>query len=161
MPVASTAVTNRRMDPNEYINFDMPQQMTGPYIPIPQFYNGRSIFITGGTGFMGKVSYYRFFLSPQPEMNNLIMIMFFFLSFFDQVLVEKLLRSCPGIKNIYLLMRPKRGQEVAVRLNELLNSPVSTSFYIFSSQRLIVPLMERSWVENEFRFCRRASRRFR
>lgn len=66
-------------------------------------------------------------------MNNLIMIMFFFLSFFDQVLVEKLLRSCPGIKNIYLLMRPKRGQEVAVRLNELLNSPVSTSFYIFSS----------------------------
>lgn len=26
------------------------------YIPIPQFYAGRSVFITGGTGFMGKVS---------------------------------------------------------------------------------------------------------
>lgn len=39
--------------------------------------------------------------------------------------MEKLLRSCPDIKNIYLLMRPKRGQEVAARLNELLNSPVS------------------------------------
>lgn len=35
------------------------------------------------------------------------------------------MRSCPDIKNIYLLMRPKRGQEVATRLNELLNSPVS------------------------------------
>ena len=41
-----------------------------------------------------------------------------------QVLVEKLLRSCPDIKNIYLLIRPKRGQEVAARLNELLNAPV-------------------------------------
>ena len=26
------------------------------YIPVPQFYSGRSVFITGGTGFMGKVS---------------------------------------------------------------------------------------------------------
>lgn len=26
------------------------------YISIPEFYDGRSIFITGGTGFMGKVS---------------------------------------------------------------------------------------------------------
>lgn len=26
-----------------------------PYLSVPEFYNGRSIFITGGTGFMGKV----------------------------------------------------------------------------------------------------------
>lgn len=26
------------------------------YMSIPQFYAGRSVFITGGTGFMGKVS---------------------------------------------------------------------------------------------------------
>jgi len=26
------------------------------YVPIAQFYAGRSVFITGGTGFMGKVS---------------------------------------------------------------------------------------------------------
>lgn len=25
-------------------------------VSVPQFYSGRSIFITGGTGFMGKVS---------------------------------------------------------------------------------------------------------
>jgi len=41
-----------------------------------------------------------------------------------QVLVEKLLRSCPDIRNIYLLIRPKRGQEVSARLTELLNAPV-------------------------------------
>lgn len=64
------------------------------YIPVPKFYAGRSVFITGGTGFMGKV------------------------------LVEKLLRSCPDIKNIYLLIRPKRGQEVSTRLQELLNAPL-------------------------------------
>lgn len=66
------------------------------YLPVSQFFQNRSVFVTGGTGFMGKV------------------------------LVEKLLRSCPGIKNIYLLMRPKRGQGIDTRLNELINAPVST-----------------------------------
>lgn len=73
---------------------DITDRLTAEYVAIPQFYSGRSIFITGGTGFMGKV------------------------------LVEKLLRSCPDIKNIYLLIRPKKGQEVAARLNDLLNSPL-------------------------------------
>ncbi|XP_067626537.1 putative fatty acyl-CoA reductase CG5065 [Eurosta solidaginis] len=68
--------------------------LSSGYMSIPQFYAGRSVFITGGTGFMGKV------------------------------LVEKLLRSCPDIKNIYLLIRPKRGQEVSARLNELLSAPL-------------------------------------
>lgn len=69
----------------------------GEYTSVKDFYRDRSIFITGGTGFMGKV------------------------------LVEKLLRSCPDIKNIYLLMRPKKGQDVQERLQELLNAPVITS----------------------------------
>ncbi|XP_022225258.1 putative fatty acyl-CoA reductase CG5065 [Drosophila obscura] len=67
------------------------------YVPVGQFFAGRSVFITGGTGFMGKV------------------------------LVEKLLRSCPDIRNIYLLIRPKRGQEVSARLTELLNAPLFES----------------------------------
>lgn len=41
-----------------------------------------------------------------------------------KVLVEKLLRSCPDIKNIYLLMRPKKSQNVQERLQKLLNAPV-------------------------------------
>lgn len=31
-------------------------RLTGEYVSVPQFYSGRSVFITGGTGFMGKVS---------------------------------------------------------------------------------------------------------
>jgi fatty acyl-CoA reductase len=41
-----------------------------------------------------------------------------------KVLVEKLLRSCPGIENIYLLMRPKRGHDINERLNEIINGPL-------------------------------------
>lgn len=68
------------------------------YLPVGQFFQDRSVFVTGGTGFMGKV------------------------------LVEKLLRSCPGIKNIYLLMRPKKGQDIKARLAELISAPVSIQF---------------------------------
>ncbi|KAG5899575.1 hypothetical protein JTB14_022905 [Gonioctena quinquepunctata] len=61
---------------------------------VSEFYNGKTVFITGGTGFMGKV------------------------------LLEKLLRSCPGVSKIYLLIRPKRGQEAPERLQQLLSSPL-------------------------------------
>lgn len=33
------------------------QRLTDKYISVPHFYADRSIFITGGTGFMGKVNY--------------------------------------------------------------------------------------------------------
>lgn len=65
---------------------------------ISEFYAGRSIFITGATGFVGKV------------------------------LVEKLLRSCPDIGKLYVLIRAKKGKNIHTRLEEMLNSKVSLCF---------------------------------
>lgn len=59
---------------------------------IRKFYDGAEIFITGGSGFIGKV------------------------------LVEKLLRSCPRIKTIYLLMRPKKGETSEERIQKMTSS---------------------------------------
>ncbi|KAL1414457.1 hypothetical protein MTO96_000861 [Rhipicephalus appendiculatus] len=62
----------------------------------------RVVFITGGTGFIGKV------------------------------LLEKLLRSCPGLKRIYLLVRSKRGENPRARLEKMFDSKafvhVSTAY---------------------------------
>lgn len=62
---------------------------------IPEWFAGRNIFITGATGFMGKV------------------------------LVEKLLRDCPDVAQLYLLIRPKRGVEPSQRREEYINHFVS------------------------------------
>ena len=70
---------------------------------IAGFYRDRSIFITGATGFMGKV------------------------------LVEKLLRCCPSVKTLYLLMRPKSGNDIRTRLEELISTKVWIDFAIFLS----------------------------
>ncbi|KAK0049591.1 fatty acyl-CoA reductase 1 [Biomphalaria pfeifferi] len=61
-------------------------------ISIPEFYRHKSVFITGVTGFLGKV------------------------------LLEKLLRSCPEIKRCYVLIRPKKGQSPQERIAGVLNS---------------------------------------
>lgn len=65
-----------------------------PSIGVSEFYAGKTIFITGATGFMGKV------------------------------LIEKLLRCCPDVKRIYVLMRPKRGQNTKERLDDFINCRV-------------------------------------
>jgi hypothetical protein len=56
---------------------------------IDNFFKDWSIFIAGATGFMSKV------------------------------LVEKLIRSCDGVKNIYLLLRDKKGLNARSRLDEI------------------------------------------
>ncbi|XP_045770373.1 putative fatty acyl-CoA reductase CG5065 [Maniola jurtina] len=58
---------------------------------VREFYAGKTIFITGATGFMGKV------------------------------LVYKLLRSCPDLKTIYILVRKKKGQSPEARLETFIN----------------------------------------
>lgn len=62
--------------------------------PVRDFYRGKNIFITGATGFLGMA------------------------------LVEKLLRMCPDVGTVYVLMRPKKGKEVSTRLEELTKNPV-------------------------------------
>ena len=70
---------------------------------IPEFYKGRDVFITGATGFMGKA------------------------------LLETLLRTCPDVGHIYVLIRPKRGKDVSHRVVEMLRSPVCHSVIVIYS----------------------------
>ncbi|KAL8568138.1 hypothetical protein ACOMHN_027661 [Nucella lapillus] len=58
---------------------------------IPAFFRGKNIFITGVTGFMGKV------------------------------LLEKLLRSCPDMGQCYVLVRPKKGVQPKERIKNILS----------------------------------------
>lgn len=66
--------------------------MNSDVMGIPEFYSNKSVFVTGSTGFIGKV------------------------------LLEKLLRSCPNIGSIYILVRPKRGLDVHERVKEMFKS---------------------------------------
>jgi thioester reductase-like protein len=68
-------------------------------IGIIEFYRGQNVFVTGATGFMGKV------------------------------LLEKILRSCPDVGNIYILMRPKKGKTPSERVEEMVNIPVIMKLY--------------------------------
>lgn len=61
---------------------------------VAEFYKNKNIFITGGTGFVGIA------------------------------LVEKILRSCPDVNKIYLLMRPKKGKEIQERLEDITKNQV-------------------------------------
>ncbi|XP_046651724.1 putative fatty acyl-CoA reductase CG5065 isoform X2 [Daphnia pulicaria] len=46
--------------------------------------------------------------------------------FMGKVLVEKILRSCPGVERLYLLMRPSKGQSVDCRLQEFIQNQIFT-----------------------------------
>ncbi|CAB0012636.1 unnamed protein product [Nesidiocoris tenuis] len=45
------------------------------------------------------------------------------------VLTEKILRSCPNVGHIYVLMREKKGKSIEERLDEILQDPVSIVFH--------------------------------
>ncbi|XP_034734286.1 fatty acyl-CoA reductase 1 isoform X2 [Etheostoma cragini] len=60
-------------------------------VNIPEYYAGKTVLITGATGFMGKV------------------------------LLEKLLRSCPGVKTVYVMVRSKAGHSPQARIADVIN----------------------------------------
>lgn len=86
--------------------------------PISAFYANKSIFITGATGFIGKVSLY---LHSCPSIIPLT------LTQSCQILVEKLLHSCPNIDKIFILMRSKNGHSSKQRLEEFINATFFTA----------------------------------
>ncbi|KAK3917437.1 Putative fatty acyl-CoA reductase [Frankliniella fusca] len=61
---------------------------------VAEFYAGRNVLMTGGSGFLGRL------------------------------LVEMLLRTCPDIGNIYLVLRAKKGEPPQERLRGLLDVPL-------------------------------------
>lgn len=69
---------------------------------IQHFFKNKSVFVTGGTGFLGKL------------------------------IVNKLIRSCPQIKHIYLLIRDKKGKTAHERLEDIFNMPVRILYNIFA-----------------------------
>ena len=94
---------------------------------IQEYYNQKNVFITGGTGFLGKVCFLCiFYLTLLPLVFKLLTILKFknIINFTQQVLIEKLLRSCTGINKIYLLIRSKKGVSSNQRLQNLLHSKI-------------------------------------
>ena len=75
----------------------LPQPSSFPPLSILQSLEGKVVFLTGGTGFVGKV------------------------------IVEKLLRSAPNIGRILMLVRPRKGSTAEERLKaEVVDSEIFT-----------------------------------
>lgn len=82
-------IKNQRMASSKIKDNDLSSNHSSE---IVNYYKDKTIFITGATGFLGKV------------------------------LIEKLLRSCYDIKKIYILVRSKKGASPAQRLDEIFSS---------------------------------------
>jgi len=62
--------------------------MSNINLNVKEFWKGRNLLITGSTGFLAKV------------------------------IVEKLLRTCPDIDKIYVMVRPKRKVDPMQRVRD-------------------------------------------
>jgi len=68
--------------------------MNGSKSEVAEYYAGRSLLVTGASGFMGKV------------------------------LIEKLLYSCRDVHQVFILIRPKRQRSVDARMDDMFKSPM-------------------------------------
>ncbi|KAK7595553.1 hypothetical protein V9T40_013378 [Parthenolecanium corni] len=87
------------IDPYELLglrNFKTPRIVPKEEVgtPVQEFFRDTTVFLTGGTGFLG------------------------------QVLIEKLLRCCPHINKIYVLVRVKMNKSAAERFETILQDPL-------------------------------------
>lgn len=64
---------------------------------IQEYFAGSTVLITGATGFLGKL------------------------------VLEKLMRTCPDVRRIYILIRPKRDKSAEERFAEFFDNVVSTT----------------------------------
>ncbi|ENN76998.1 hypothetical protein YQE_06492, partial [Dendroctonus ponderosae] len=67
---------------------------------IQECFKGKNLFLTGGSGFIGKAC------------------------------IEKFLRSCPDLGKIYILLRPKRGMSLEERVEQITSSPVGRTYKV-------------------------------
>ncbi|GBO33023.1 hypothetical protein AVEN_43325-1 [Araneus ventricosus] len=61
---------------------------------VADFYDGKTVFVTGAAGFIGAI------------------------------LLETLLRCCPGIKSIYILLRSKKNVQPEARKEQIFDKKV-------------------------------------
>ncbi|KAK9745170.1 Male sterility protein [Popillia japonica] len=61
---------------------------------VQEFYDGKAVFVTGGSGFLGRL------------------------------VIEKLLRSCKGLRHVYMLLREKKGKTPEDRFREIFDVPL-------------------------------------
>ncbi|XP_034242356.1 fatty acyl-CoA reductase 1-like [Thrips palmi] len=61
---------------------------------VPDFFVGRTLLLTGATGFLGRL------------------------------VLEQVLRTCPDVEKVYVVMRPKRGLAVQERLRVAISDPL-------------------------------------
>lgn len=73
----------------------LPKELSHLPDRISKSFVGKTIFITGGSGFLGKV------------------------------LIEKILRKCSDVERIYMLIRPKKGSNPKQRVETIFSSVVS------------------------------------
>ena len=74
------------------------EELTNEPSEIRNFYSDKTVFLTGATGFLGKA------------------------------ILEKLLRGCPDLKKIYVLVRNKRGLSAEQVITKLVDDVVSFAF---------------------------------
>ena len=94
---------------------------------IPAFYKNASIFITGATGEQIDTSGFNTLLLQKTNKD----FTFDSLSgFLGKSILEKLLRSCPDVDKIFVLVRSKKGHCPSERVEALFNSKVSNMCYL-------------------------------